>query len=78
MGDLGGYRPLPAADNVVAFERGAGLVTAVPRLMGKDDALEVPSGRWHNLFTGEDVDGGPTTLTTLTTRFPVVLLERAS
>jgi len=80
LGDLGAYRPLPAGDHVVAFERAAGLVTVVPRLVlgerWRDEEVELPEGRWHNLLTTELVDGGPRAVTELLARFPVALLVR--
>ncbi len=86
FGPEGGYRPLPArgskAENALAFARGDGAVTITPRLvMGldgdwADTALEVPPGRWRDVMTGGEWDGGETPLRELLARFPVALLAR--
>jgi (1->4)-alpha-D-glucan 1-alpha-D-glucosylmutase len=54
----------------------------VPRLPLKlagnwdDTAIEIPSGRWRNLLTGENSDGGMASVAKLLKRFPVALLIR--
>jgi len=85
FGPGGAYRPLVAegalADAVVAFERGAQVITVVPRLVRRverigwsDTRLGLPDGRWRNL------DGatheGTTELSALLADFPVALLEQ--
>jgi len=81
------YRPLAAAGSharhVVAFVRGGGVATVVPRLvMGLrsgwgDTALDLPAGSWRNVFTGEEVRSGRVPLADLLRRFPVALLVRS-
>ena len=52
-------------DRLVTFARGEDVVVAVPRLvMGLadgwgDTALELPSGDWRDLTTGDVWPGGP-------------------
>ncbi len=79
-----GYRPLEtggsAARHLVAFLRGDSVAVAVPRLglglrEGWGDAtVELPEGRWENVFTGEETDGGRREVAGLLARFPVLLL----
>ena len=54
LGDLGSYAALPAPSDVVAFVRGAGLVTIVPRLTTRpvDLAIRLPPGEWLDLLPG--------------------------
>jgi (1->4)-alpha-D-glucan 1-alpha-D-glucosylmutase len=69
--------------HVVAFARGEGTVTVVPRLaigLGGDwgdTVLELPAGRWRNELRGDLVDGGPVGVGARLRRFPVGLLSRA-
>src|SRR5207237_1650400 len=66
------YEPLLSAGAkaacVVAFGRGGGAVTVVPRFLARltegwgDTALELPPGEWRNTFTGEIWDEGPVAL----------------
>ena len=82
----GEYAPLAVsgakAAHAVAFARGGGAVTVVPRLpigLGGDwgdTALALPAGRWRNELTGDPVDGGTVRLDALLRRFPVALLGR--
>jgi (1->4)-alpha-D-glucan 1-alpha-D-glucosylmutase len=81
----GTYRPIPAtgsaAEHVVAFVRGDGAVTIVPRLTLSLDgwgstSLQLPAGSWHDELSGGSTPGGPTRLATLLARFPVALLVR--
>jgi (1->4)-alpha-D-glucan 1-alpha-D-glucosylmutase len=84
----GTYEPLPAqgdrADHVVAFVRGGGVVTLVPRLVmamksdWRDTAITLPDGQWRNALTGENVTGGRPLIAPLLARFPVAFLLRAS
>ncbi len=82
-----GYEPVtvagPQADHVIAFKRGEGAVTVVPRLVcglagewGAATAADLPEGRWRNLFSAAEHGGGPVALAELLGRFPVALLER--
>ena len=70
----------PAADHVVAFDRG-GAVTVATRLPVAlatsggwgDTTLELPSGRWHDVLTGAATTGR---LADLLATHPVALLVR--
>jgi len=68
------------ASHVLAFMRGGGAVTVVPRLVGsfdgdwKDTNVELPAGRWKNVLTDTPVVRG--LMKGLTARFPVALLLR--
>ena len=77
------YAPLatdgPDGDHVVAFTRGGELTTVVPRLNARgliDAGVELPSGRWMNAFTGEQVGGGWQRAADVFASFPVALLHR--
>jgi (1->4)-alpha-D-glucan 1-alpha-D-glucosylmutase len=69
------------ASHVVAFGRGGGSVTVVPRLVlglaadWRDTAIALPSGQWQNVLTGDDA-AGRMRMSDLLSRFPVALLER--
>jgi (1->4)-alpha-D-glucan 1-alpha-D-glucosylmutase len=86
FGPQGAYRALTArgatAAHVVAFARGEGVVTVVPRLVlglgGRwgDTTLALPVGRWHNELTGDTVDGGEVCLVELLGRAPIALLSK--
>jgi (1->4)-alpha-D-glucan 1-alpha-D-glucosylmutase len=86
FGAQGDYQPLLAkgerAAHVVAFARGNGVVTVVPRLvLGLNGewghtTLKMPDGAWRNALTGDDVDGHVTRMADLRARFPVALLTR--
>ena len=71
-----------AAAHVVAFIRGNGVVTVVPRLVlglnGErgSTTLKVPDGTWRNELTGDDVDGNVIRMADVLARFPVALLTR--
>jgi (1->4)-alpha-D-glucan 1-alpha-D-glucosylmutase len=81
------YRPLEPQGNrsrhAVAFVRGGGVMTVVPRLvMGLragwgDTSLDLPSGSWRNVLTGEEGLSGRVALATLLRRFPLALLVRS-
>ena len=66
----------------MAFSRGQGVISLAPRLvMGlnndwDDTIVELPSGKWHNVLTGDDADGGAVRLQELLGRFPVGLLVK--
>jgi (1->4)-alpha-D-glucan 1-alpha-D-glucosylmutase len=85
FGPEGAYRPLAAtgdrSGHVVAFTRGEGILTVVPRLMMRleeswlDTTLELPPGRWRNELTG-DVAQGLVRIADLLAPFPVALLSR--
>jgi (1->4)-alpha-D-glucan 1-alpha-D-glucosylmutase len=86
FGPEGAYRPLHAggekADHVIAFMRGADVITVAPRwpvsLNGDwaDTEVELPAGRWRNLLSGENEPGGAVRLARLLSRFPLGLLIR--
>jgi (1->4)-alpha-D-glucan 1-alpha-D-glucosylmutase len=85
FGPEGAYRPLHAtgdrSSHVVAFVRGEGAVTVVPRLVMRleeswlDTTLEFPPGRWHNELTGDFLQGA-VRVADLVAPFPVALLSR--
>jgi (1->4)-alpha-D-glucan 1-alpha-D-glucosylmutase len=63
----------------VAFIRGASVVSVVSRLVarapgGDDETLDVPAGRWRNVFTDATYDGGAIPLAELLAALPVALL----
>lgn len=70
------------ANHVVAFMRGSGAITVVPRLVlglgsrWEDTSIIIPSGRWRNELGDEMYEGGQVALTKLMARFPVCLLVR--
>lgn len=78
------YLPLEvtgkAADRLVAFQRGADVITIVPRWMQQgslpDARLSIPPGRWQNLLSGEVIEGGSVVVQQLLGIFPVALLTR--
>ncbi|HEX2064883.1 MAG TPA: malto-oligosyltrehalose synthase, partial [Acidimicrobiales bacterium] len=85
FGPDGAYRPLSAhgakRHHVVAFSRADRSVTVVPRLVlglgadWGDTSVALPTGRWRNLLTGEEVGEGEVAAKDLLGRFPVALLE---
>jgi (1->4)-alpha-D-glucan 1-alpha-D-glucosylmutase len=85
FGIEGNYEPLSAAGacaaHVIAFMRGGGSITVVPRLVRRlggswqDTVLELPSGTWRDVFT-DAVVKGVVPLSDLLGGFPVSLLER--
>lgn len=82
----GGYQPVAAvgsgADHVVAFLRGSDVLTVAVRLPLSlagdwvDTEIDLPEGRWHNVFTGSRHSAGRVRLAELLRSFPVALLER--
>jgi (1->4)-alpha-D-glucan 1-alpha-D-glucosylmutase len=85
FGAASSYDPIPAcgerASHVLAFGRGGGSVTVVPRLVlglagdWRDTTITLPPGAWHNVLTGDDA-AGRIRVADLLSRFPVALLER--
>jgi len=69
------------AGHVVAFARGGGSITVVPRLVcglagdWADTAIDLPDGPWHNVLSGEQF-AGEVHVAELLRPFPVALLER--
>jgi (1->4)-alpha-D-glucan 1-alpha-D-glucosylmutase len=79
------YTPLtasgPGKERVIAASRGEAVLTVAQRwpLHGAawgDTTVSVPEGRWHNVLSGSDVDGGEVPVSTLLASFPVALLIR--
>ncbi len=80
------YRPLavdgPRSGNALAFSRGGGAVTVVPRFPltlasdWRDTKLELPAGDWTERLTGSRLEGGRVALGELLAGFPVALLAR--
>ncbi|MBY0442494.1 MAG: malto-oligosyltrehalose synthase [Mycobacteriaceae bacterium] len=84
----GGYCPLvangPAADHVVAFQRGTDVIVAVSRWTVRladtgwgDTTLPLPGGPWIDTLTGRPTSG-ETPARQLFTQLPVALLERVN
>jgi (1->4)-alpha-D-glucan 1-alpha-D-glucosylmutase len=79
----GNYEPVfphgTNADDVVAFIRGGGVLTIVPRFTqsrtGEAPGLLLPLGRWRNEFTGK-IFAGEIPVGELFAGFPVALLAR--
>jgi (1->4)-alpha-D-glucan 1-alpha-D-glucosylmutase len=81
----GSYEPLGAqgerANHVIAFIRGGGVITIVPRFVLElkgdwaDTTLELPAGVWHHEFTGETFAGN-LVAGELFKNFPVALLVK--
>ena len=71
-------------EHVVAYMRGESLMTVVPRWVLKlggdwgDTSIELPEGRWRNRLSDETFNGGPVSVKTLLSAFPVALLTRQS
>jgi (1->4)-alpha-D-glucan 1-alpha-D-glucosylmutase len=84
FGPKGDYRPLRAsgerAGDLVAFIRGGRAVTLAPiRGIGsngdwRDTGIDLPAGRWENLFGGDRFEGGTLELSRIFASFPVALL----
>lgn len=80
------YTPLRAngerAAHAVAYQRGAGALVLVPRLVlgladdWRDTRLPLPPGNWHNRLSGETLEGGERPVAEILGAFPVALLER--
>jgi len=78
------YTPLLAAgpkkDHLVAFLRGQSVATLVPRWCLKlggnwgSTTVDLPTGRWKNILTGDEITGGRQRVQPLLQRFPVALL----
>jgi (1->4)-alpha-D-glucan 1-alpha-D-glucosylmutase len=82
FGVAGEYEALPVsgakAAHVLAFMRGRGAVTVVPRLLGSlagpwaDTLVSLPAGHWRNVLTGSRIASGQ--MAELVAPFPVALL----
>ena len=87
FGPQGAYAPIVpkghGAEHVIAFLRGERIITLAPRLTEslrrnggwQNTMIDLPSGEWKNVFTGEYYGGGPIQIEKLLARFPVALLE---
>jgi (1->4)-alpha-D-glucan 1-alpha-D-glucosylmutase len=85
LGPGGDYRPLwavgPRSDHAVAFVRGEGVVTVVPRLVRRladgwaGTAIALPDGTWRDALGGATWSG-QVPLDDLLGQWPVALLER--
>jgi (1->4)-alpha-D-glucan 1-alpha-D-glucosylmutase len=86
FGESSAYTPLPAEGSkqahLIAFCRGEKVAVLAPRwilLLGSgfgSTTVELPSGGWTNILSGEEVRGGKNRLQNLLQRFPVALLVR--
>ena len=85
LGASAAYRPLLGDDvdtPAITYERGGGAVTVVPRfLLSRPDAwrsevVVLEPGRWRDVFTDVEIDGGKQTVGELLAGFPVALLVR--
>ncbi|MGO9938125.1 MAG: malto-oligosyltrehalose synthase [Terracidiphilus sp.] len=84
FGKCANYEPLdvsgPKAHHLIAYTRGKSVVTCAPRwsasLAGRwgSTSVKLPEGRWRNILTEEEWDGGPVRIQSLLQRFPVSLL----
>jgi (1->4)-alpha-D-glucan 1-alpha-D-glucosylmutase len=79
----GSYAPLEAGARAVAFLRGGAVATVAPvralavtRVGWGDDAVALPAGRWLDVLTGAEHDGGQVPLGTLLAQLPVAVLRR--
>jgi (1->4)-alpha-D-glucan 1-alpha-D-glucosylmutase len=77
------YQPLDAGARAVAFCRNDAVVTVAPvrslsveRSGWGDDAVALPAGRWRDVLTGKEREGGPVQLSELLADFPVAALVR--
>jgi (1->4)-alpha-D-glucan 1-alpha-D-glucosylmutase len=72
----------PRAENVVGFMRGSLVAAIVPRWPYKvgdswgSTNIDLPSGQWRNVLTGDVQDGGLLRVQGLLRRFPVALLSK--
>ncbi|MGM1028882.1 MAG: malto-oligosyltrehalose synthase [Actinomycetota bacterium] len=80
-----GYTPLAAngsaAEHVVAFDRGGAVAVATRLPIGLaarggwgNTSIQLPAGRWRELLTGAELDGGEASLADLLGTAPVALL----
>jgi (1->4)-alpha-D-glucan 1-alpha-D-glucosylmutase len=86
FGPDGMYTPLEAvgtkARHAVAFMRSREAITVAPRLVWQlggdwgDTTIEIPTGKWHNVLSGERVDAGKAPLRELLATFPIGLIVK--
>ena len=80
------YSPLaadgPRKDHMIAYLRGEAVAVVAPRWSARlggnaaSTSIDLPSGRWAHLLTGEFFDGGRVRVQNLFRSFPVALLKR--
>jgi (1->4)-alpha-D-glucan 1-alpha-D-glucosylmutase len=80
------YLPLaargPKRDHLIAYQRGENVVVVAPRWSVKISGnlgtteIELPTGSWIHLLTGETIQGGSLRAQDLMRRFPMALLMR--
>jgi (1->4)-alpha-D-glucan 1-alpha-D-glucosylmutase len=86
FGQDGAYTPLlaegPKNQHILGFLRGNSVAPLAPRLSLKlggswsATTVNLPPGRWKNIFTGDTVEGGRLRVQSLLERFPVALFIR--
>ena len=86
FGAEGSYTPLYAEgvkkDHVIAYLRAERVATVAPRWNVKLGArwlattVNLPKGRWRNILTGANLEGGSVRMQALLEEFPVALLTR--
>jgi (1->4)-alpha-D-glucan 1-alpha-D-glucosylmutase len=86
FGESASYTPLvvegPKQAHLIAFGRSERAAIVAPRWnlrLGNgfgSTTVELPEGRWTNLLTSDELDGGRMRAQTLLQRFPVALLVR--
>jgi (1->4)-alpha-D-glucan 1-alpha-D-glucosylmutase len=86
FGKCADYAPLevsgPKSEHLIAYTRGLNVITCAPRwsatLGGRwsSTSVNLPEGRWKNVLTSEELNGGSMRIETLLKRFPVALLSR--
>ena len=80
------YQPLsvrgPRAEHLIAFARGAQVVTLAPRLViglaggWSETHVALPTGHWRDELTGREFEGGEVDVDSVLDEFPVGLLVR--
>ncbi len=88
FGESSTYVPLPVEgakqEHLIAFSRGDSVAVLAPRWnvrLGNgfgSTTVELPSGRWTNILSREEISGGKTRAQNLFRRFPVMLLVKES
>ena len=82
FGAASSYSPVATSTpRAVAFARAGSVVTVVSRLTARapgweDETVDLPPGRWHDVFTDTTYDAGAVPLADLLAELPVALLVR--
>jgi (1->4)-alpha-D-glucan 1-alpha-D-glucosylmutase len=86
FGKCADYAPIEVSgsksDHLIAYRRGQNVVTVAPRWSATlaarwgSTSVNLPEGRWINLLTNEEWNGGSMRIQTLLQRFPVALLTK--